>query len=177
MNTRQRLSISFPEHWYTLSEFNSRKNCQQLTKWTKWNKRDKARSSTTSFFKRRFRSRHCRCSYTTAIRKLFSPIGHNNTKQFFVPNQEPAFAWPFGNDPVRVGTQASSKNPGAVSSRAGRKGETNVFARTCKLLSRLFRPDWLPLGLRGWYPGALPPVLENFCRAFSSGPTDCPWVS
>ena len=35
----------------------------------------------------------------------FSPIGHNNTKHFFVPNQEPAFAWPFGNDPVRVGTQ------------------------------------------------------------------------
>ena len=28
------------------------------------------------------------------------------------------------------------------------------------------------------YPGALPPVLENFRRAFSSaGPTDCPWVS
>ena len=27
------------------------------------------------------------------------------------------------------------------------------------------------------YPGALPPVLENFHRAFSPGPTDCPWVS
>ena len=27
------------------------------------------------------------------------------------------------------------------------------------------------------YPGALPPVLENFRRAFSPGPTDCPWVS
>ena len=27
------------------------------------------------------------------------------------------------------------------------------------------------------YPGAFPPVLENFCRAFSPGPTDCPWVS
>ena len=24
---------------------------------------------------------------------------------------------------------------------------------------------------------ALPPVLENFCRAFSPGPTDRPWVS
>ena len=24
---------------------------------------------------------------------------------------------------------------------------------------------------------ALPPVLENFRRAFSPGPTDCPWVS
>ena len=27
------------------------------------------------------------------------------------------------------------------------------------------------------YPGAFPPVLENFRRALSSGPTDCPWVS
>ena len=27
------------------------------------------------------------------------------------------------------------------------------------------------------YPGAFPPVLENFRRAFSPGPTDCPWVS
>ena len=26
-------------------------------------------------------------------------------KAFFVPNQEPAFVWPFGNGPVRVGTQ------------------------------------------------------------------------
>ena len=27
------------------------------------------------------------------------------------------------------------------------------------------------------YPGALPPVLENFRRVFSPGPTDCPRVS
>ena len=27
------------------------------------------------------------------------------------------------------------------------------------------------------YPGALPPALENFRRAFSPGPTDSPWVS
>ena len=27
------------------------------------------------------------------------------------------------------------------------------------------------------YPGAFPPVLENFRRAFSPGPTDRPWVS
>ena len=26
-------------------------------------------------------------------------------KAFFVPNQEPEFAWPFGNGPARVGTQ------------------------------------------------------------------------
>ena len=28
-----------------------------------------------------------------------------NTKHFFVPNKEPAFAWIFGNSSVRVGTQ------------------------------------------------------------------------
>ena len=27
------------------------------------------------------------------------------------------------------------------------------------------------------YPGALPALLENFRRAFSPDPTDCPWVS
>ena len=27
------------------------------------------------------------------------------------------------------------------------------------------------------YPGAFPPVLENFFRAFSPGPTDRAWVS
>ena len=27
------------------------------------------------------------------------------------------------------------------------------------------------------YPGALSPVLENFRRAYSLDPTDCPWVS
>ena len=27
------------------------------------------------------------------------------------------------------------------------------------------------------YPGAFPPVLDNFRRAFSPGPTDRPWVS
>ena len=27
------------------------------------------------------------------------------------------------------------------------------------------------------YPGAFPPVLESFCRAFSPDPTDRHWVS
>ena len=27
------------------------------------------------------------------------------------------------------------------------------------------------------YPGALPPVLENFCRSYSPDPTDCPCIS
>ena len=52
--------FSFPELWYSLLEFNSRKNCQHLTNWTSWNKRDKVWSSANSHFKWRFRSRR-RC--------------------------------------------------------------------------------------------------------------------
>ena len=49
-NTRQQLYFSFAELWYSLLEFNSRKNCQHLTNWTRWNKRDKVWSSATSHF-------------------------------------------------------------------------------------------------------------------------------
>ena len=60
-NTRQRLPFSFPELWYGLLKFNSRENCQHLTNWTRWNKRDKVWSSATSLFKWRFCSRRRRC--------------------------------------------------------------------------------------------------------------------
>ena len=52
VNTRQRL--------YSILEFNSRKNWQYLTSWTRWNKRDKVWSSVNSPFNWRFRSRSCR---------------------------------------------------------------------------------------------------------------------
>ena len=49
-----------------------------------------------------------------------------------MPSQELALAWPFGNGPVRVGTQG-------------------LFRPCLKTFVALFsRPDWLPLGLRGW---------------------------
>ena len=57
LNTRQQLSLSFPELQYSLLEFNFRKNCQHLTNWNRSNKRDKVWSSATSLFKWRFRSR------------------------------------------------------------------------------------------------------------------------
>ena len=41
VNTRQRLPFSFLELRYSLLEFNSRKNCQHLTNWTRWSKRKK----------------------------------------------------------------------------------------------------------------------------------------
>ena len=67
VNLRQRLSISFPELWCGLLEFNSRKNCQHLTKWTRWNKRHKVWSSSTSLFKRRFRGRRRRCCLSSLL--------------------------------------------------------------------------------------------------------------
>ena len=36
VNTRQRLSSSFSELRYSLLEFSSRKNCQDLTNWMRW---------------------------------------------------------------------------------------------------------------------------------------------
>ena len=52
-------------------------------------------------------------------------------QSIFVPNQKPAFAWPFENGPVRVVPRGSS-------------------AHDWKLSTRLFsRPHRLPLGLRG----------------------------
>ena len=49
-----------------------------------------------------------------------------------MPNQKPAFAWPFGNGTVRIGTWGSSASASNLSSR--------VFSRL----------DCLPMGLRGW---------------------------
>ena len=52
-------------------------------------------------------------------------------KAFFVPNQEPTFAWPFGNGPVRVGTQ-------------------ELFRLCLKtFVAPFLPPDWPPLDLRG----------------------------
>ena len=60
MNTRGLLSFSFPEVQYSLLEFNSRKICQNLTNWTRWNWRNKVWSRASSLFKWRFRSRNRR---------------------------------------------------------------------------------------------------------------------
>ena len=69
VNTTQRLCFSFPELDYTLLEFNSRKkkNCQCLTNWTTWNKRDEVWSSTTSLCNWRLRSRRLRCCLSSLI--------------------------------------------------------------------------------------------------------------
>ena len=59
VNTRQRL--------YSILEFNSRKNWQYLTSWTRSNKRDKVWSSVNSPFDWRFRSRNYRCCLNSVM--------------------------------------------------------------------------------------------------------------
>ena len=49
VNAETTTFFSFPEHWLSLLEFTSRKNCQHLTKWSRWNKRDKVWSSVFSY--------------------------------------------------------------------------------------------------------------------------------
>ena len=68
-NKRQQLSFSFPELWCSPLEFNSKKNWQNLTNETRWNKRDKVWGSANSLFKWRFRSRRRR----RCVNSLFLP--------------------------------------------------------------------------------------------------------
>ena len=74
VNLIQRLSFSFPEVWQVwdiLLEFNSRKNWQHLTHWaSRWDKRDKVLSRTTSLFKWRLRRRRRRCFLSSLIGSL-----------------------------------------------------------------------------------------------------------
>ena len=75
MNTRQRLSFSFPALRYTDSplKFNPRKICQRLTNWTRWNKRDKVWNSANLKWRFRSRRRSC-CLYTLHRVVHFSPL-------------------------------------------------------------------------------------------------------
>ena len=73
VNTRQRLSFPFVELWYSLLEFNSRKKCQHLTKWTR-NNGYKVWRCATSRYKWRFRSCRCRCclSFLLKIKRFLA---------------------------------------------------------------------------------------------------------
>ena len=75
MNTR-RLPFSFPELRYSLLDYNSCKNCQYLTNWTRWNKRDKVWRSATSLVKWRFRNRRRRCYLSPLLGTLTSEDGN-----------------------------------------------------------------------------------------------------
>ena len=85
-NTRQPLSFSFPELWYSATEFNSKKNCQRLTNQTGWNKRDKVWSSVNSLFRWRFRfrlRRRCCLSSLVSLPRWWSVIGQTETCRAF----------------------------------------------------------------------------------------------
>ena len=65
-NTRKRVSFSFPELWYSLLEFSSRKSCQHLRNWTRWTKRETVWSGATLLLKWRFR-RCRRCCLSSVL--------------------------------------------------------------------------------------------------------------
>ena len=72
VNSR-RLFFCFPELWYSLLEFNSRKICQHFMNWMScnWNKRDKVWSSANSLFKWRFRNRRRYCCLSSLLASFF----------------------------------------------------------------------------------------------------------
>ena len=82
----------------------------------------------------------------------------------------------------------SQTSPDAVNSRRVRIHEKNsgdAVRRLGTIIQSIFCAQSVAsIRLTVWkwfgesrYPGAFPSVLENFCRAFSPGPTDRPWVS
>ena len=71
MNTRQFLWFPFPDFRCSLWEFNSRKNWQHLTNWTRWNKR-KFEAAQIHFFEWRFPSGRLRwCLSSVFLVQLF----------------------------------------------------------------------------------------------------------
>ena len=101
-NIRQHFFF-FPELWYSPSEFNSKKICQHLTNYTRWNKRDKVSGSANSLFKWRFRSRR-RCCYLSSLLYLDGRVASSsltcrksfkNSRCFFVT--EIGCVWAFQN--------------------------------------------------------------------------------
>ena len=63
MNTRQQFSVSFLELRYSFIEFNSRRICQILINWTRWNNAMRFQKQCELTFKRRFLSLRLPCCY------------------------------------------------------------------------------------------------------------------
>ena len=74
VNTREWLSFSFPELWYSLLKFNSRKIYQHLMNWTSWNKCNKVWNRANSLFKWHFHSHRWRCCLSSLIIASHQPL-------------------------------------------------------------------------------------------------------
>ena len=70
-------------------------------------------------------------------------------------------------------TQGRSVGPGEIARQLGTIIQS-IFCAQSVASIRLTVWKWSG---ESRYPGAFAPVLENFCRAISPGPTDRPWVS
>ena len=91
----------------------------------------------------------------------------------------PAFLWCMSQKSRnRVSSrrvQTHEKNWGDAVHRLGTIIQS-IFCAQSGASTRLTILFWKWSG-ESQYPGALPPVLENFRRTFSPSPTGCPWVS
>ena len=74
---------------------------------------------------------------------------------------------------IAVVYETHEKNPGETVRRLGTIIQSIFCAQSGAGIRLNF---WKRFG-ESRYPGVLSPVLENFRRAFSPDPTDCPWVS
>ena len=108
--------------------------------------------------------------------RFLAPIGA-------LPNASPRIAYTSSE------TQGQSVGPGEQARRKfsimGGRAPGDAFRRLGTIIQSNFcAQSRASIRLTVWkwsgesrYPGAFPPVLENFRRAFSPGPTDRPWVS
>ena len=84
-------------------------------------------------------------------------------------NEPGKYVWQDNNRRVRT----HEKNSGGTVRRLGTIIQSTFCAQSGAGIGLNF---WKQFG-ESRYPGALSPVLENFRRALSPDPTDCPWVS
>ena len=123
-----------------------------------------------------------------AERKGVTKVFKNRRKSHWVPT----LTGPFPNGQVNAGSWLGTKNALYYCAQSANSISWVLFVNsyTAAIVSsqlpgsftKLVRARENRLTVSKWssesrYPGALPSVLENFRRAFSPSPTDCPWVS
>ena len=74
--------------------------------------------------------------------------------------------------PIDMCSSAHEKNSGIAVSRL----DTIIQSIFCAQLGDSIRLTVWKWSSESRYPGVLRPIIENFRRAFSPGPTDRPWV-
>ena len=121
------------------------------------------------------------CSYTTAIVSITACLAHALKKCTQSGNFQ--FDVKSPSDPTRLLCQMQANSSGAeFLSTISKFMKRMNFVIACLRPSKnvklgIFTGSRAVDGKDSRYPGALPPLLENFRPTFSPDPTDCPWVT